>query len=109
MKDLSQRDAFFGKLYEIARRDRDVILVSADMGAPSLDKFRADLSAQYVNVGIAEQNMVTVASGLALGGKTVFMYAIMPFVTLRCYEMIKVELCLMNIAVTAVGVGSGIS
>lgn len=109
MSNISQRDALFDKLYEIASRDRNVILVSADMGAPSLDKFRADLSSQYVNVGIAEQNMVTVASGLALGGKTVFMYAIMPFVTLRCYEMIKVELCLMKIPVTAIGVGSGIS
>lgn len=109
MENISQRDAFFNKLYEIAKKDRDVILVSADMGAPSLDKFREDLSRQYVNVGIAEQNMVTVATGLALGGKTVFMYAIMPFVTLRCYEMLKVELSMMNIPVTAVGVGSGIS
>jgi len=109
MENISQRDAFFNKLYEIAKKDRDVILVSADMGAPSLDKFREDLSEQYVNVGIAEQNMVTVATGLALGGKTVFMYAIMPFVTLRCYEMLKVELSMMNIPVTAVGVGSGIS
>lgn len=109
MKNISQRDAFFDKLYEIASEDKNVILVSADMGAPSLDKFREDLSSQYVNVGIAEQNMVTVASGLALGGKTVFMYAIMPFVTLRCYEMIKIELSMMNIPVTAIGVGSGMS
>ena len=109
MENISQRDAFFNTLYEIAKKDRDVVLVSADMGAPSLDKFREDLSEQYVNVGIAEQNMVTVATGLALGGKTVFMYAIMPFVTLRCYEMIKVELCMMNLPVTAVGVGSGVS
>lgn len=109
MEDISQRDAFFNKLYEIAKNDRDIILVSADMGAPSLDKFREDLGQQYVNVGIAEQNMVTVASGLCLGGKTVFMYAIMPFVTLRCYEMLKVELSMMNLPVTAVGVGSGIS
>jgi len=109
MENISMRDAFFNKLYEIAKKDRNVILVSADMGAPSLDKFRRDLSGQFVNVGIAEQNMVIVATGLALGGKIVFIYAIMPFVTLRCYEMLKVELSMMNIPVTAVGVGSGIS
>jgi len=109
MKKISMRDAFFDKLYEIAQKDRDVILVSADMAAPALDKFRSDLGKQFVNVGIAEQNLVTVASGLALSGKKVFMYAIMPFVTLRCYEQIKVELSLMRLPVTAVGVGSGLS
>lgn len=101
------RDAFFDELYEIARKDRDVVLLSADMGAPSLDKFRADLALQYFNVGIAEQNMVNLATGLALEGKKVFIYAIMPFATLRCYELIKVNLSLMNIPVTIVGVGAG--
>lgn len=103
------RDAFFDKLYEIAKKDKDVILVSADMAAPSLDKFRSELGEQFVNVGIAEQSLVTIASGLSLGGKKVFIYAIMPFVTLRCYEQLKIELSLMQIPVTAVGVGSGFS
>ena len=109
MENISMRDAFFNELYEIAKKDRDVILVSADMGAPSLDKFRRDLSNQFVNVGIAEQNMVTVATGLALGGKKVFTFAIMPFATLRCFELTKVNLSLMNIPVTIVGVGAGFS
>ena len=101
------RDAFFNELYEIARKDRNVLLLSADMGAPALDKFREDLAPQYCNVGIAEQNMVNLATGLALEGKKVFIYAIMPFTTLRCYELIKVNLSLMNIPVTIVGVGAG--
>ncbi len=109
MKNVSMRDAFFDELYEIARAERNIILISADMGAPSLDKFRRDLGNQFINIGIAEQNMVTVATGLALSGKKVFIYAIMPFVTSRCYEMIKVDLSLMNIPVTAIGVGAGFS
>jgi len=109
MKNISMRDAFFNELYEIARKDRDVILVSADMGAPSLDKFRRDLGNQFINVGIAEQNMITLATGLALSGKKAFVYAIMPFVTLRCYELTKVNLSLMNMAVTIIGVGAGFS
>lgn len=109
MENISMRDAFFNELYEIARKDRNIIIVSADMGAPSLDKFRKDLGNQFINVGIAEQNMVTVATGLALNGKRVFIYAIMPFATLRCYEMIKVNLSLMNIPVTIIGVGAGFS
>jgi len=109
MKTISMRDAFFNELYEIARKDRDVILVSADMGAPSLDKFRRDLGRQFINVGIAEQNMITLATGLALSGKKAFVYAIMPFATLRCYELTKVNLSLMNMAVTIIGVGAGFS
>ncbi len=109
MRDISMRDAFFGELYKIAKKDRNIIVISADMGAPSLDRFRKDLGSQFINVGIAEGNMVAVAAGLALSGRKVFIYAIMPFVTLRCYEMIKVNLSLMNIPVTAVGVGAGFS
>jgi len=109
MENISMRDAFFDQLYKIAKENRDVVIVSADMGAPSLDKFRRDLGMQFFNVGIAEQSMVTVATGLALEGKKVFIYAIMPFATLRCYEPIKVNLSLMNLPVTIVGVGAGFS
>ena len=107
MADIPLRDAFFNKLYEIAKKDKDVIVISADMGAPSLDKFRENLPSQFINVGIAEQCMVTVATGLALSGKKVYAYAIMPFSSLRCYEPIKVTFSLMDIGVTVVGVGSG--
>lgn len=109
MKQISMRDAFFTRLYELAVENRNIIVVSADMGAPALDKFRNNLGKQYINVGIAEQNMVTLASGLALSGKKVFMYAIMPFISSRCYEITKVCLSLMKIPVVAVGVGSGFS
>lgn len=109
MNSTSMRDAFFDELYPIAMKDKNIIVISADMGAPSLDKYRENLAEQYVNVGIAEQNMVNVATGLALEGKKVFVYAIMPFATLRCYEIIKVNLSLMNIPVTIIGVGAGFS
>jgi len=109
MTNTSMRDAFFNELYETALKERNIIIVSADMGAPSLDKFRRDLGNQFINVGIAEQNMITVATGLALEGKKVFVYAIMPFATSRCHEMIKVDLSLMNIPVTIIGVGAGFS
>jgi transketolase len=106
---ISQRDAFWNTIYDLARQDRDVIVVSADMGAPALDPFRKDLPSQFVNVGIAEQQAILLASGLALEKKKVFAYAIAPFITLRCYEQIKVEMAAMNIPVTLVGVGAGFS
>ena len=107
VSDMEMRDAFFNALYAAARKDRRIMLLSDDFGAPSLDKFRADLPDQYINIGIAEQNMISVAAGLSLEGKIVFSYAIAPFITLRCYEQIKIDLCTMNLPVTLLGVGAG--
>ena len=103
------KDAFFERLYEIATKDKNVYVVSADVVASGLDKFKSDLPGQWINVGMAEQNMVTVATGLALSGKKVFTYAIVPSVTARCLEMIKINCSLMNLPVTTVGVGAGFS
>lgn len=109
ISDTDMRDAFFDEIYNFAKRDSQVIFLTADMGAYSLIRFKRDMGNQYINVGIAEQNMVSVAAGLALGGKKVFIYSIVPFVTLRCYEQIKVDLCCMNLPVTIVGVGAGLT
>jgi transketolase len=106
-KQLPQRDAFWTRVYEIAREDRDVIVISADMGAPALDIIRRDLPSQFINAGIAEQNAVVVGSGLAMAGKKVFAYAIAPFITLRCLEQVRVQNCMMKIPLTLVGVGAG--
>jgi len=98
---------FWNRVYDLARQDRDVIVVSADMGAPALDKFRRDLAAQFVNVGIAEHNAITVGSGLAMTGKKVFAYAIAPFITLRVLEQIRVENAMMKIPADYRRVGAG--
>jgi len=102
------RDAFFDELYRLAGEDRNVIFMTADMGAFSLQRFKQDFPKQYFNVGVAEQNMVSVAAGLAMAGKTVFIYSIVPFVTLRCLEQIKIDLCCMNLPVKVVGIGAGV-
>jgi transketolase len=107
MNNTSQRDAFWTTVYEMARANPDIVVVSADMGAPSLDVFRKNLASQFVNAGIAEQNTIAVASGLTLAGKRVFTYAIAPFIALRCLEQIRVQSGLMNIPITIVGVGAG--
>lgn len=103
------RDALFDEIYEIASKDKDVIFISADTDAFTLRKFKADFPEQYMDIGIAEQNMIAVASGLALCGKKVFIYSIIPFITLRCYEHIKVNICSMNLPITIIGLGSGFS
>jgi len=104
---IGMRDAFSEELYEWAKKERDIVLVTADTGAICHDKIRQELSNQYFNVGIAEQNMVGVGAGLAMTGKKPFLYAIASFATLRCYEQIRVDLCCMGLPVTVVGVGAG--
>ena len=101
------RDAFFEELFSIALLDKDVILLMADQEAFSFKKFRTKIPKQLINAGIAEQNMISVACGLALCGKKVFVHAISNFATLKSYEQIKVDLSFMNLPVTIVGVGAG--
>lgn len=109
ISDIDIRDAFFDELYDIAKNDRDVVFLTADMSAFSLERFKKDLSRQYINVGVSEQNMISIAAGLALSGKTVFIYAIAPFVTMRCYEQIKVDISGMCLPVTIIGAGPGLT
>ncbi len=103
------RDSFFGKLYELAKADKDIIFISADADTFTLKQFRDNLPEQYISAGVAEQNVVLMAAGLAMGGKKVFIYSIIPFITMRCYEQIKVNICSMNLDVTIVGIGAGYS
>ena len=101
------RDALFEEIYKLAVEDSSVMVLAADQGAFTLNKFRRDIPDQLLNTGVAEQNLISVATGLAMAGFKVFVYGIIPFVTLRCLEQIKVDLCCTNLPVTIVGVGSG--
>jgi len=101
------RNAVFDKLYDLALYDKDLMLVVADMGAPSLDKFRDNFPNQFIDVGIAEQAMVAVSAGLVLSGKRVFTYAIASFATSRCYEALKVNFAFTGMTLTVIGVGAG--
>lgn len=107
MLDIDIRDAFFDKVYTIAQADHNVVFLTDDMGAHTLEIFKKNLPDQFINIGVAEQNMISLSAGLALGGKKVFAYGIAPFVTMRCYEQIKIDLCCMNLPVTLVSVGAG--
>jgi transketolase len=103
------RDAIFNELCAIAAKDRRVMLLTDDQGAFGLDRFKQAAVSQYLNVGIAEQNLISVAAGLALGGKIPFVYGITPFMAMRCFEQIKVDLCCMKLPVTILGSGTGYS
>ena len=107
LPNITMRDVFWNQVYESARKDKDVMLVCADMGAPAIDKFRRNMPNQYLNVGIAEQIMMSLAAGLTKEGKKVYVYAIAPFITSRVHEFTKLNLGLMKLPITMIGVGAG--
>lgn len=94
-------------IYKAALADPKIVFLTGDLGHAHLDDFRKNLPGQYYNVGIAEQNMIGIAAGLALSGHRVFAYSIAPFVTLRCLEQIKVDVCYQNVGVVVIGVAAG--
>ncbi len=101
------RDEFVRTLTEIARRDPKVTLITGDLGFGVLDQFAREFPAQYINAGVAEQNMTGLAVGLALEGRTVFTYSIANFPTLRCLEQIRNDACYHQANVKIVAVGGG--
>lgn len=109
----AMRDALLERIWQGMAEDKRLFFVAADFGAPTLDRIRSDFPNRFVNVGIAEQNLINVSAGLALEGFTVFAYAIAPFITMRCYEQCRTNLALLStvrpINVTLVGVGAGYS
>ena len=108
MNKFFQRDIFINKIYEAARKDNNIIFISADFGAPALDNFRTNLPKQFIHSGISEQHMIDLAAGLSLSGKKVYVYAMAPFITLRCLEQIKCSLAMMSLQVTIIAVGVGL-
>ena len=104
---IDMRDAFLNKLVEKATLDSNIIILSADHGAMALNDFAIGHPSQYINIGISEQNMVGVASGLALSGKIVFIYGIAPFVSLRVLEQLTIDVAAMNLPVNVISVGAG--
>ena len=103
------RDSFIKVLSEEAEKNENIVLLTGDLGFSLFEKFQEKFPDRFYNMGIAEQNMVGVAAGLALQGKKVFVYSIIPFVTYRCLEQIRNDLCYQELGVVIVGVGSGLS
>jgi transketolase len=101
------RDAFVRALTARAADDPRVLLLTADLGFRLFDDFAQKYPGRFFNVGVAEANMISVAAGLALDGKRPFVYSIVPFVTARCLDQIRIDLCEMRLPVTVVGVGGG--
>ena len=103
------RDAFLAALTSLAEKDKDIVLLTADLGYGVFEEFESRFLGQYFNVGVAEQNMTGVATGLSLEGKKVVTYSIGNFPTLRCLEQIRNDACYHDANITIVASGGGFS
>lgn len=101
------RDTFVKTLVELAKEDKNIELITGDLGFGVLKPYWKAVPDQFTNAGIAEQNMTTVAAGMALEGKTVFTYSIGNFPTLRCLEQIRNDCAYHNANVKVVCIGGG--
>lgn len=103
------RTVFNKTLLELARKDRRIFLIVADIGYGEIEQFAEEFPDRFFNVGVAEQNMTGIACGLALEGNIAVTYSIANFPTLRCLEQIRNDICYHNANVKIVIIGGGVS
>lgn len=103
------RNAFADELTRLGNADERVVMLSGDIGNRLFDKFKDAHPSRFFNCGVAEQNMMGVAAGMAMSGLRPIAYTITPFVTTRCLEQIRTDACYHELPVTIVAVGAGLS
>ena len=103
------RNAFAREITELAEADERVVLLSGDIGNRLFDDFKQRHPDRFINCGVAEANMVSMAAGMAMDGLRPVAYTITPFITTRVLEQIKVDVCYHHVPVTIVSVGGGLS
>jgi len=103
------RNALIRNLLQLAGKDRRIWLVVGDVGYSVVEPFRERFPDRFVNTGVAEQNMMGVAAGLALSGNIVYTYTFANFTILRCLEQIRNDVCFHNANVKILGMGGGLT
>ncbi|NBV34894.1 MAG: transketolase, partial [Proteobacteria bacterium] len=103
------RNSFAKVITALAHEDPSIVLLSGDIGNRLFDDFKAKCPERFYNCGVAEANMMSMAAGLASCGLRPVVYTITPFLTYRCMEQIRDDVCYHNQKVVIVGTGSGLS
>ena len=101
------RAAFIKTLEELAAKDKNLIFITGDLGYNVIENFQKKFPKQFINAGVAEQNMTGMAAGLAVSGKTVFTYSIANFPSLRPLEQVRNDICYHNANVKIISIGAG--
>src|SRR6516162_3041487 len=102
------RNAFAAEITALAATNQRVVLLSGDIGNRLFDDFKARCPGRFFNCGVAEANMISVGAGMAMCGLRPVAYTITPFITTRCLEQIRVDLCYHHVPVVVVGTGAGL-
>jgi transketolase len=103
------RTSFFQALGPLFSKDRRIVVITADLGFKLFDPFKEVDSERFYNMGVAEANMIGVAAGLSLCGKKVYCYSISPFLVMRPFEQIRIDVAYHNLDVKLVAVGGGLA
>jgi transketolase len=103
------RNAFLDTLFELAKQDERIVFITGDLGYRVVEKLMEQRPLQFLNAGVAEQNMTGIAAGMALSGKIAFTYSIANFPTLRCLEQIRNDVCYHDANVKVISVGGGLA
>ncbi len=101
------RATFVKTLAELMRKDARIIALTADMGYGVFEDLQKEFPNRFINVGVAEANMAGISAGLALSGYTVFIYAQATFVTMRCFEQVRLDIASNNLNVKIIGTSAG--
>lgn len=102
------RNTCLNRVHDLARQDARVVFLGSDLGHGTLKKFKAEFPERFIMEGVAEQNLIGMAAGLAMDGFIVYVNTIATFITRRCYEQVAVDLCVHNLPVRLIGNGGGV-
>ena len=103
------RNIFAKKLVEHATLKKNVYLLTADLGFNCFEDFQKKFPERFINIGIAENNMLGIATGLAMQGKEVYVYSIIPFLLYKSFEHIKNYISTYDLNIKLIGAGGGFS
>lgn len=103
------RNAFINAIIDTCKIRDDIFIISGDAGLGVFDEFKSTYSDRFLNLGVAEQNMISFAAGLSMTGFKVCTYNIVPFTLYRCYEQVRNDICYQELPVVMIGIGSGVT
>ena len=103
------RNTFINRIVKECEKRDDIFIIAGDAGYGVFDEFQKKYPDRFLNLGVAEQNMMSFAGGLSLSGFKVIVYNIIPFLLYRCYEQVRNDICYQELPVVFVGIGSGVT
>lgn len=102
------RTTFIKTVTDIAEKDSSVVVLTGDLGFKIFDDLRQKIGPRFINAGVAEANMLTIAAGMAMSGLKPYCYSMVPFLTMRAFEQLRIDICSHNLPVTLVGIGAAL-